>query len=476
MLAKMIDKIVSLKETKIFEIDGQTYADASLTRIPPHVDRPDCISVSGLDSICKLIRTELEKVDTTIMVQVKSNDTVEVMTTYLSDFSRNTLYRAKADAPGLRTGFRGREVALIELRSLCIPNEGTAYLLDLLSRMTNENSVSTNDNGVTQTVEARQGVALNAVVEIKPRVMLRPFRTFLEVEQPESEFLLRVDPDEGIGFFEADGGIWKLEAKKNIADYFLKNMGDLIDAGKVVVMQQMERRAGSGPLGFSERSSTVKEYETLTREKDEVRAMLRETYTALKQYEKIGPMASPFINDPTAIVARAFSELYPGVEYVAQYVPDLRDETNGTAYGLTIFPDDGSTPIVCISAEAPISAAPELLAHELAHVATPEDTEHGESWSAASEAIFKKYNELLDTMILDEPEPILSPHQPGDGGILTMPLRDNVPEPPTDDWQLTTCPVCGAECWQTDTARRILALEPDVRTACTACALKGLGK
>ena len=29
MLAKMIDKIVSLKETKIFEIGGQTYADAS---------------------------------------------------------------------------------------------------------------------------------------------------------------------------------------------------------------------------------------------------------------------------------------------------------------------------------------------------------------------------------------------------------------------------------------------------------------
>ena len=26
------------------------------------------------------------------MVQVKSNDTVEVTTTYLSDFSRNTLY------------------------------------------------------------------------------------------------------------------------------------------------------------------------------------------------------------------------------------------------------------------------------------------------------------------------------------------------------------------------------------------------
>lgn len=46
-----------------------------------------------------------------------------------------------------------------------------------------------------------------------------------------------MDPDEGIGFFEADGGIWKLEAKKNIADYFKANLADLIEAGKVVVMQ-----------------------------------------------------------------------------------------------------------------------------------------------------------------------------------------------------------------------------------------------
>ncbi len=103
--------------------------------------------------------------------------------------------------------------------------------------MTDEKSVSTNDNGITQTVEARQGVALNALVEVKPRVLLRPFRTFLEVEQPESEFLLRVHPEEGIGFFEADGGIWKLEAKKNIADYFNTNLADLIEAGKVVIMQ-----------------------------------------------------------------------------------------------------------------------------------------------------------------------------------------------------------------------------------------------
>ena len=117
-----------------------------------------------------------------------------------------------------------------------IPNEGTDYLLKLLSRMSSESTVSTNDNGVTQTVEARQGVALNAVVDVKPRVVLRPFRTFLEVEQPESEFLLRVDKDKGIGFFEADGGIWKLEAKRNIAQYFGRALDDMVKVGNVVIM------------------------------------------------------------------------------------------------------------------------------------------------------------------------------------------------------------------------------------------------
>ncbi len=237
MFAEMIDKIVSLKETKIFEIDGQTYSDVHLTRIPPHVDRPDSVSVSGLDAVCKLVRTEIAKVGTTIMVHVRDYNKVEVMTTYLPDFSRNVLYRAQADAPGMRTGWRDRETALIELRSLFIPNEGTKYLLDLLSRMSDENTVSTNDNGVTQTVTARQGVALNAVVNVRPRIRLQPFRTFLEVAQPESEFLLRVDGEKGIAFFEADGGIWRLEAKRNIAEYFERGLKDLIEQGKVVIMQ-----------------------------------------------------------------------------------------------------------------------------------------------------------------------------------------------------------------------------------------------
>ena len=236
MLKEAIEKILSLAPPTTYQIDGHTYASKELERIDLPEDRPRNLEVSGLDSLCKLIKTELDKIGTTVMIRVVSYDRVEVFTTYLQDFTRYQLYSARADVPGFRTGFREREQALIELRSLFLQNEGVAYLLGLLSRMSEQSQVDTHDNGVTQTVETVQGIALKANETIKPRVSLAPFRTFLEVEQPESEFLLRVSEDGKIGLFEADGGVWKLEAKQNICQYFDKRLESLIEDNRVIVM------------------------------------------------------------------------------------------------------------------------------------------------------------------------------------------------------------------------------------------------
>ena len=149
------------------------------------------------------------------------------------------------------------------------------------------------------------------------------------------------------------------------------------------------------------------------------------------------------------------------------------DESGNRAFGLTIFPDDGSAPIVCISAEAPISAAPELLAHELAHVATPEDKDHGEAWQTAEKAIGDKYDELLNSMIPDDDPGVLVPREVGDGGLLLMPTRAHIPDPQRDDWKPATCPICGAECWETEIHRQALAAEPGLRAVCTDCGLRG---
>ena len=236
MLKEFAQYLVSLKDNKTYEINGQTYSDRELCRIAPHVDRPNKITVNGLDSVVKLIQREYLGQQLPLFVRVATPRDIEVFTALDVMQGRNHLYVVECDAPKFQAGWREYDTAIIELRSMFIPNDGTEYLLDLLSRISKEDNVTTSDNGVTQQVEARSGIALKAKETIRPRVKLIPYRTFAEVEQPESEFLLRVDDDARIGLFEADGGTWKLNAKANIAGFLNSRLETLVKDGYVVVM------------------------------------------------------------------------------------------------------------------------------------------------------------------------------------------------------------------------------------------------
>lgn len=242
MLKEFAQYLVSLKDNKTYEIDGQTYSDRELCRVAPYVPRPRRITVNGLASIPVLVSSELAKIPDEAMpifVRIGCSREVDVFTGLDKDMERDSLYFCQCDAPEFKAGWMDYDTAIIRLRSMFIPNEGTEYLLDLLSRISKENGVTTLDNGVTQQVEARSGISLKTKEAIRPRVKLRPFRTFSEVEQPESEFLVRVDGEGNIGFFEADGGAWELTAKKNIMEYLLKEpspLFSLVALGKVVVM------------------------------------------------------------------------------------------------------------------------------------------------------------------------------------------------------------------------------------------------
>lgn len=238
MLKAMIEKIVELAAPKTFEWDGAVYSDKELKFVQDKKCRPKTIEVTGLDSISKLVRNEVVHVGQRLFIRVKSYREVEVFTTLDNDEERFYLYSCCADTPRVTMGrFIPYENAVIELRSLYIPNEDTQYLLQLLGSISNESKVTSTDNGVTQKVEAKSGIALSSVVEVRPRVNLQPFRTFVEVAQPESEFLLRVSQSGEIGLFEADGGVWKLEATRNVAGYFEVELKDLIEAGTVVVIR-----------------------------------------------------------------------------------------------------------------------------------------------------------------------------------------------------------------------------------------------
>ncbi len=224
----LIDKIQEMTrrgdEVKLTDIDGSTYYDAKqhqLSRIKDFSPAP--VIVRTLSGLAQIINGERENYSTPLFVIVNDHLNVSAVTTLLDDLDRDTPYEARADLPAIHFGtYMPVEDFIIMLHSKFVQGGDVEYLTGLLVSVSSTEGVTLKDDGVTQCVQAQKGVALKERVETKPIVCLRPFRTFVEVEQPESEFLFRIRETRGVieaALFEADGGAWKNVAMNHIMAY-----------------------------------------------------------------------------------------------------------------------------------------------------------------------------------------------------------------------------------------------------------------
>jgi len=108
---------------------------------------------------------------------------------------------------------------IIALQSQFVQNETTAEIMKLVGNMTKQAETTTKDDGVTQRVEAKVGLAKVENVSVPNPVALAPFRTFIEVGQPVSNFVLRLNSNHQCALFEADGGAWMIEATKRVREF-----------------------------------------------------------------------------------------------------------------------------------------------------------------------------------------------------------------------------------------------------------------
>ena len=241
-LKDAIDRVVELAKPFTLETHGgHQFCSATLREVKPNVESPERYSVDTLEALVKLIRTEGIKHSPKLYMCVDSARRVMVDTTYThrdyAEYSRLPLYEAVTDVPSISINQSiSQERAVVELQSLYAVTPDRDYLLSLLSRIDVNQGVSSVDNGISQEVSVRTGAVLKEQQTVQPIVRLQPYRTFLEVEQPASDFLLRLDKEGRPALYEADGGAWKLEAKRNIAAYLGEQLADLVESGNVVVM------------------------------------------------------------------------------------------------------------------------------------------------------------------------------------------------------------------------------------------------
>ena len=137
--------------------------------------------------------------------------------------------------PGFRDSKWSLEEAMVALRSKFQHTDDVDYILSLIGRMDVNQQISSEDNGVTQTVQVRSGVSFVENQQVRPIVSLAPYRTFQEVLQPESDFVFRVDQDRNVSLTEADGGMWKLAARNAVKTYLKDALAEEVYKEQVIV-------------------------------------------------------------------------------------------------------------------------------------------------------------------------------------------------------------------------------------------------
>lgn len=118
-------------------------------------------------------------------------------------------------------------------------------------------------------------------------------------------------------------------------------------------------------------------------------------YYTGRESESTKPAGVHFLNDPIGLLKNVFEKQYPKKSCTVLFCENLYEDEQ--VYGRTEFSKEGA--VVWLDVTIPYRGLLDVLAHELAHVAEPED-DHGKNWEAAFSALnrewVKRMSELND--------------------------------------------------------------------------------
>ena len=212
------------RDVKIYEVDGRQYSDAVLT--PIQLPSPTPLEVDTLTAIKDYIERDPDGLLGNVVILVGGPSEVNVLSPIIGPFKQRYRHMfAKVPRNSFRFGeFQNVENFIIALQSLFVQDDTTENILKIVGNITDGIVKAFKDDGVTQQITVRAGVTKVADIPVPNPVILRPYRTFMEIAQPASRFLLRMRSGEHAptcALFEADGGAWALKAVTDIKEWLI---------------------------------------------------------------------------------------------------------------------------------------------------------------------------------------------------------------------------------------------------------------
>lgn len=227
----MFDSLIkAIQDSRVANIYEETYTDGNLRFLPQRTFDP--IKIRSLDGFA------------TYAKELADDDAAEVAAVVIESHAcvkligpaspvtgeRQVFVCADAEVPEFKFGnYSDREWFQIAIASKFLQTPARDKLIQLLGKIAESNIKQTDDDGISQTVTVKTGIQLQGEVIVPSIIKLSPYRTFTEITQPESEFLLRMRSNDSLScaLFEADGGAWKLEACDSIKDYLQGSLPDV---------------------------------------------------------------------------------------------------------------------------------------------------------------------------------------------------------------------------------------------------------
>jgi hypothetical protein len=217
-----VDGIADLaREVKVI-VDDRAYSTVPL--IPVIEPVASAVKFRSLTGFAGYILTGPDSLFAPVVVHVESPTLVRILGPVEGEFRvRESLALAVPHPCSFEFGrYYDQERFIIAMQSLFVQTAMRDEVIRLASVITGDEIRTQTDDGITQEVVVKSGQTLKSRVELPSPVPLRPFRTFREVEQPESAFLLRAKKGSNgaeLALFEADGGAWELVAMETVAGY-----------------------------------------------------------------------------------------------------------------------------------------------------------------------------------------------------------------------------------------------------------------
>lgn len=215
-----LEYLVGLGKTEILDVDGKKYSTNEIYVIKD--PKPSQIVATTLTAMIDYLKTGFDKKSSEkLLVHVISPSEVTLYSELRDDKDREMYLQCKALMPNNITlnKFIDTENFNIMLQSSFVENKDRAVLLQVTGCIQDKAVKEVGDDGISQAVTIKTGVAKVGDVFVPNPVKLAPYRSFPEIQQPESKFIFRMQSGPQAALFEADGGAWRNEAMYRIKDY-----------------------------------------------------------------------------------------------------------------------------------------------------------------------------------------------------------------------------------------------------------------